>query len=169
MTIDTRRAGSDDLEIRTEITSMTPQALSLAPPAKTGELPPMICRPIFDELCVLANGDVVCSCGDSSGIRVYGNVFHDRIADIYNGPKYVEMRDWQLKAKRDSFCPVVHTYCPGRVSHATSADRTVGRIVKILQLEPISFCNLKCPACPVTQFRIDPAYLDDRSSICRLR
>jgi hypothetical protein len=124
---------------------------------------------IFDELCVLANGDVVCSCGDPSGIRVYGNVFDDRIADIYNGPKYAEMRAWQLGARKDSFCPVIQACCGGRVSRATSADRTTGRVVKMLQLEPISFCNLKCPACPVTQFRTDPGHRDDRASILPLK
>jgi pyruvate-formate lyase-activating enzyme len=123
---------------------------------------------IFDELCVLANGDIVCSCGDPSGIRVYGNVFRDRIADIYNGPKYAEMRAWQLSARKDSFCPVIKACCGGRVSRATSADGTTGRVIKMLQLEPISFCNLKCPACPVTHFRTDPGHRDDRASILPL-
>ena len=145
-----------------------PVPLSPVLPAGTGALPPMICRMIFDELCVLANGDIVCSCGDPSGIRVYGNVFHDRIADIYNGPKYVEMRAWQLNAKHDSFCPVIKACCGGRVSRATSVDGTTGRVVRMLQLEPISFCNLKCPACPVTQFHIDPGFRNDRASILPL-
>ena len=123
---------------------------------------------IFDELCVLANGDVVCSCGDPSGIRVYGNVFHDRIADIYNGPKYAEMRAWQLSARKDSFCPVIQNCCGGRVSRATAADGTTGLVVKMLQLEPISFCNLKCPSCPVTHFDTDPGHRDDRASILPL-
>jgi len=134
----------------------------------TGALPPMICRMIFDQLCILANGDIVCSCGDPSGIRVNGNVFRDRIADIYNGQKYEEMRAWQLTAKPDSFCPVIQACCGGRVSRATSADKTTSRVVRILQLEPISYCNLKCPACPATQFRIDPGYRDDRASMLPL-
>jgi hypothetical protein len=28
---------------------------------------PIICRMIFDKICVLANGDIVCSCHDSAG------------------------------------------------------------------------------------------------------
>jgi Iron-sulfur cluster-binding domain len=151
------------------IMSRRPRPLSPALTSQMAALPPMICRMIFDELCVLANGDVVCSCGDPSGIRVYGNVFDDRIADIYNGPKYAEMRAWQLGARKDSFCPVIQACCGGRVSRATSADRTTGRVVKMLQLEPISFCNLKCPACPVTQFRTDPGHRDDRASILPLK
>jgi Iron-sulfur cluster-binding domain len=74
----------------------------------------MICQMIFDELCVLANGDIVCSCSDPSGIRVYGNVYRDRIADIYNGPMYQEMRRRQLTTKPDSWCPVNQSFCPGR-------------------------------------------------------
>ena len=118
----------------------------------------MICRMIFDELCVLANGDIVCSCGDPSGIRVYGNVLRDRIAGVYDGARYREMRRYQLDAPVSSFCPVIGTPCGGRVSRATSSDREVGRIVKTLQLEPISYCNLKCPGCPATVMPVEPAY-----------
>ena len=38
----------------------------------------------------------------------------------------------------------------------------------MLQLEPISHCNLACPACPVTQFDADPSYRDDRAAILPL-
>jgi molybdenum cofactor biosynthesis enzyme MoaA len=163
-----REAAAKALKTATKVMSRSLGQLSPPSARESGALPPMICRMIFDELCVLANGDVVCSCGDPSGIRVYGNVFHDRIADIYNGAKYVEMRTWQLNAKADSFCPVIQACCGGRVSRATSADGTTGRVVRMLQLEPISFCNLRCPACPVTQFHIDPGYRDDRASILPL-
>jgi pyruvate-formate lyase-activating enzyme len=131
-------------------------------------IPSMICRMIFDELCVLANGDIVCSCADPSGFRVYGNVYRDRIADVYNGTMYRKMRQWQLSAKANSWCPVIKSACAGRVSRATTADQVTGRAVKMLQLEPISYCNLKCPACPVTQFDINPHYREDRASILPL-
>jgi hypothetical protein len=74
-------------------------------------LPPMICRSIFDEICVLVNGDIVCSCADPSGFRVYGYVYRNRLADIYNGPAYQEMRRWQPRAKPDSWCSFVNTSC----------------------------------------------------------
>jgi pyruvate-formate lyase-activating enzyme len=38
----------------------------------------------------------------------------------------------------------------------------------MLQLEPISFCNLKCPACPVTHFHTDALYRQDRATILPL-
>jgi pyruvate-formate lyase-activating enzyme len=131
-------------------------------------LPPMICQMIFDELCVLANGEIVCSCSDPSGIRVYGNVYLDRIADIYNGPMYQEMRRWQLTTKPDSWCPVNQSFCPGRVTRATARHGVGARVVRMLQLEPISFCNLKCPACPVTHFHTDALYRQDRATILPL-
>jgi cellulase/cellobiase CelA1 len=82
---------------------------------------------VFDELCVLANGDLVCSCGDPAGLRVYGNVHSDRIADIYNGPLYQEIRNWQLQSKPDSWCPVV-VRCAADEFHAPrlSMDRLAG-------------------------------------------
>jgi pyruvate-formate lyase-activating enzyme len=131
-------------------------------------LPPMICRMIFDEICVLANGDIVCSCHDSAGRQVYGNVYRDRIADVYNGPLYQELRRWQLTAKPGAWCPVLQAECSGRISRATPRDGLTGRVVRKLQLEPTSYCNLKCPACPVTQFHTDPGFRDDRANILPL-
>lgn len=131
-------------------------------------LPPMICRMIFDELCVLANGDIVCSCHDSSAMRVYGNVYRDRIADVYNGPLYQELRHWQLTAQADAWCPAINAICSGRISRATPRDGVTGRVVRKLQLEPTSYCNLKCPACPVTHFHTNPAFPADRANILPL-
>ena len=131
-------------------------------------LPPMICRMIFDEICVLANGDIVCSCHDSAGKQVYGNVYRDRIADIYNGPLYQDLRRWQLTTKPDAWCPVLQADCAGRISRATPRDGLTGRVVRKLQLEPTSYCNLKCPSCPVTHFHTDPGFRDDRSNILPL-
>jgi Radical SAM superfamily/Iron-sulfur cluster-binding domain len=131
-------------------------------------LPPMICRMIFDELCVLANGDIVCSCHDSAGKQVYGNVYRDRIADVYNGPVYQDLRRWQLTTTPDAWCPVLQAECSGRMSRATSRDGLTGRVVRKLQLEPTSYCNLKCPSCPVTHFHTDPGFRDDRANILPL-
>jgi hypothetical protein len=135
---------------------------------KRPSLPPMICRMIFDEICVLANGDIVCSCHDSAGKQVYGNVYRDRIADVYNGPLYQDLRRWQLTSKPDAWCPVLQSECSGRMSRATPHDGLTGRVVRKLQLEPTSYCNLKCPACPVTHFHTDPGFRDDRASILPL-
>jgi hypothetical protein len=110
--------------------------------------PPIICRIVFDEMCVLANGEIVCSCGDPAGLQVYGNVFRDKIEDVYNGNRYREIRRWQLASTPDSWCPVINNRCGGRVSRATDKDSETGRTIKVLQLEPISSCNLHCLSCP---------------------
>jgi hypothetical protein len=144
------------------------QLLALLERFTRPSLPPMICRMIFDEICVFANGDIVCSCHDSAGRQVYGNVYRDRIADIYNGPLYQELRQWQLTAKPDAWCPVLQAECSGRISRATSRDGLTGRVVRRLQLEPTSYCNLKCPSCPVTHFHRDPAFPPDRANILPL-
>jgi molybdenum cofactor biosynthesis enzyme MoaA len=128
----------------------------------------MVCRMVFDELCVLANGDIVCSCGDPAGLRVYGNVKRDRIADVYEGRKYREIRRWQLASRPNSWCPVVDTACAGRTSRATDLDGERGRRVRMLQLEPISYCNLRCPGCPATVMLHAPGYARDRQNILPL-
>jgi len=53
--------------------------LSPIPRDRLDQAPSIICRSVFEEMCVLANGEIVCSCGDPAGLRVYGNVFTDRV------------------------------------------------------------------------------------------
>lgn len=125
---------------------------------------PVVCRMIFEELCVLATGEIVCSCGDPAGLAVYGNVHQDRVEEVFRGRRYRRMRRWQLEAARGSFCPVVRARCGGRVSRATARDTEAGRAIRVLQLEPTSRCNLRCPGCPVSNFRRDPAYRGDRTA-----
>ena len=123
---------------------------------------------VFDEICVLANGDIVCSCGDPAGLRVYGNVFRDRIADVYDGRRYRETRAWQLESPPSAFCPVIGADCGGRVSRASAADAPRGRQARTLQLEPVSACNLRCPGCPATVMGHDPSYARNRRAVLPL-
>src|SRR5512140_1948553 len=132
--------------------------LPRAPAREPGDGPPRVCRMVFDEICVLAHGDIVCSCGDPAGLRVYGNVFHDRIADVYDGARYREIRSWQLESPPSAFCPVIRTDCGGRISRASAADGPRGRRPRTLQLEPVSACNVRCPGCPATVMTRDAAY-----------
>ena len=131
--------------------------------------PPMICRMVFDELCVLANGEIVCSCGDPAGLRIYGNVHKDKIADVFNGALYREIRHWQLHSRPESWCPVITNRCGGRRFRASAADLESERTVKLLQVEPTSYCNLKCLGCPVINFKIDAAYRKNRQDILPLK
>ncbi len=125
---------------------------------------PVVCRMIFEELCVLSTGEIVCSCGDPAGLAVYGNVHRDRVEEVFRGRRYRRMRRWQLSAAPGSFCPVVRSRCGGRVSRATALDTEEGRAIRVLQLEPTSRCNLRCPGCPVSNFRVDRAYRGDRTA-----
>jgi MoaA/NifB/PqqE/SkfB family radical SAM enzyme len=132
------------------------------------DLPPMICRAVFEEISVHANGDIVCSCADPTGRRVYGNVYRDRIADVYNGPMYRAIREWQLQSKPDCWCPVTQFNCAGRIARASAAEKPTNRHVKMLQLEPVSHCNLRCPSCPVTTHFPDPDLEERRDQILPL-
>jgi len=129
---------------------------------------PLICRAIFEEVCVLANGDVVCSCADPAGLRVYGNIRQQTLPEILAGPMYRELRSWQLESKPDRWCPAIGEACPLRVHRATPFDTVEGHLPRMLQLEPTSHCNLSCPACPVTNFQADHRYTADRTSTLEL-
>ena len=110
----------------------------------------MICRAIFEEMFILANGDIVCASPDPTGRRVYGNVHHGRIADVFEGPMYREMRRWQLASEASTSCPVTSGPCARRVARPTRLDRLGEVSVRVLELEPVSACNVRCPGCPVT-------------------
>ncbi len=81
--------------------------------------PAMICSKVFDSIEVHANGNIVCWCADVNGEHVYGNAFTDRIADIWQGEAYKEMRDWMLKSKPDTWCPAINRHCALRNVVAT--------------------------------------------------
>ena len=142
------------------------KAGELPPPARRepGDISaPLICKAVFEEVCVLANGDVVCSCADSVGLRVYGNIRRQTLTEILAGPMFREIREWQLASRPDRWCPAISGDCPLRVHRATALDTALGHLPRMLQLEPTSHCNLKCPACPVTEFGTDPRYTADRT------
>jgi len=124
----------------------------------------LICQHVFDSIGIHANGDIVCWDADVHGKRVYGNVFEDRIADVYNGPAYREIREWFLKSRPDTWCPAVNHHCALRAIPATGDKRTDGFRVKVLRLEPVTYCNLHCPVCPVeTSFKSDPHVRETRA------
>ena len=129
---------------------------------------PLLCKAVFEEVCILANGDVVCSCADAAGLRVYGNIRRQPIAEILAGPMFREIREWQLASRPDRWCPAITGDCPLRVHRATPFDTVAGHLPRMLQLEPTSHCNLKCPACPVTDFQTDPRYTADRTDTLTL-
>ena len=143
--------------------SLTP----LAPPMarESGDSSPaIICQHVFESIGVHANGDIVCWDADVRGDRVYGNVFKDRIADVYNGPAYREIREWFLKSRPGTWCPAVKRHCSLRAKPAQGDKTTDGCRVKVLRLEPVTYCNLHCPVCPVeTSFKNEPHVRETRA------
>jgi len=84
-----------------------------------------------------------------NGRWVYGNVHTDRIADVFNGPRYREMREWQLRSRPDTWCPGIDHHCPMRSTAPAADERVDGCRVRVLKIEPVTHCNLHCPVCPV--------------------
>lgn len=127
------------------------------PRAPGDDSPPAVCRKVLEELCVLANGDIVCSSCDVNGRWVFGNVHTDRLADVFNGPRYREMREWHLRSRPDSWCPAIDRHCPMRSAAPVAGERVDDCRVRVLKIEPVTHCNLHCPVCPVeTHFVHDP-------------
>ncbi|MCR9106552.1 MAG: radical SAM protein [Gammaproteobacteria bacterium] len=123
-----------------------------------------ICRAVFEEICVLANGEVVCSCGDPAGLQVYGNIKEQRIEEIYQSDAYRAIRRYQLSTEACSYCPVIGENCGGRVYAGTTIHGDAGLAIRKLQLEPISHCNLDCHLCPVSEYESNPSYRTNRQA-----
>ena len=140
------------------------ESLTVPLPRQRGDASaPMICSQVFDSISIHANGDIVCWCVDVNGQLVYGNVFKDRIADVWDGPAYREIRDWLLRSRPDTWCPAIDRHCPLRVVPATVDYDRSGHRIKILKLEPVTYCNLQCPVCPVeTGFKQVPELRESR-------
>jgi hypothetical protein len=109
-----------------------------------------VCSQVYDSMAIHANGDIVCWCVDVLGKRVYGNVHRDRIADVFNGPLYQETRNWLVNSEPGQFCKALCQSCG--LKNVPVSEEHFGEVyhVKTLRLETTTYCNLKCPACPVT-------------------
>jgi hypothetical protein len=131
---------------------MAPKPKSLPAPIgreRGDKSPAMICSKVFDSIEVHANGNIVCWCADVNGDHVYGNVFTDRIADVWHGTAYNEMRNWLLKSPPGTWCPAIERHCPLRNVVATPELTQAPLRIRHLKLEPGTYCNLECPVCPV--------------------
>jgi pyruvate-formate lyase-activating enzyme len=107
---------------------------------------PLICDQIFNEACILANGDVVCSCIDSQGCNILGNINQNGIYEIFHGIKYENLRQKINNSKLDSYCPILNFNCVYKRSNFKNFDNPFK--IETLRLETTAYCNLKCPGCP---------------------
>ena len=105
----------------------------------------LICSQIFNEACILANGDAVCSCVDALGSNVLGNINQNSIYEIFNGNKYEKLRKNIIESQSDSYCPILKFCCVYK-NFAKNFDRPFK--IETIRLETTSYCNLECPACP---------------------
>ena len=125
---------------------------------------PTVCNYIFDSISIHSNGNINVCCVDVNGDYICGNVYTDRIADVWNGQAYRGIRNWMLNAEPDTWCRAVNRHCPYRNVAATPQFSQYGHHIKRVRLEPISYCNLRCPVCPVeTGFKQVPHLIETRA------
>lgn len=116
----------------------------------------LLCQEIFNQVCVLANGDVVCSCRDRDNIGLYklGNIYQNRIYEIFHNETYTKLRDVVLNSNYTCFCPHVNGYCVFKKKSTSSLQNDIKKInIKKIQLETISNCNLSCLECEVSNWK----------------
>jgi len=112
-----------------------------------------VCREIFREVCILANGNVVCSSMDADGRKTLGNIFENRIYEIFHSELYQKLREDILNSGSDTHCPSLKCSCPFKtVSSVTSEPFPSPFVIEKIVLENTSLCNLRCPSCPVTKW-----------------
>lgn len=114
----------------------------------------LVCQEIFNQVCVLANGDVVCSCRDNLGAYVAGNLYHNRIHEIFHNERYTKLREVILNSKYSCHCPQVNGNCVFKKRSVNSIQNDIKELnIKKIQLETMSNCNLSCPECEVANWK----------------
>ncbi len=73
---------------------------------------PSYCSLLFETFTILSNGNVVTCCYDLQGELVHGNVFKEKIIDIWQGSKYKKIRDNFRLKKYNSFCKSCNVVTP---------------------------------------------------------
>ena len=127
-----------------------------------------ICKEIFNSVCILANGNVVCSCRDVLPLNILGNLKRNRISDIIKTPlgmlkqnrisdifknaKYNKLRELILSSEPNSYCPAIKDDCCLKSASCHDVDLNIYPKIEVLQLGTISYCNLKCPLCHASQW-----------------
>jgi pyruvate-formate lyase-activating enzyme len=108
------------------------------------------CRRAFEELCIHANGDVVCSIIDGRGDFVLGSVYRESLSAIFHGERARELRQWVLSAV-DSYCPGIGKNCPLKRTVLDEGEPlAIG--IRGLAIELTTACDARCLACPVRDF-----------------
>jgi MoaA/NifB/PqqE/SkfB family radical SAM enzyme len=117
------------------------------------------CRHVFETVCVHANGEVVCSIIDGRGDFVVGNVHEQSIREIFDGPRYRELRRLVLSTA-DHYCPAIGKRCPLKTIPVFEGAPDIPHEIRYIQIEPTSACDLRCLSCPVRDFSSDTTWRD---------
>lgn len=118
--------------------------------------PNAICGEIFKEVVILSTGDVVCSCIDPLGENPLGNIYDQRIHEIFYGEKYNDLRKQIQVSGGTTYCPPLKRDCCFKTK--TREQMPKKPIIEKMTIETISFCNLRCPECRV------PNWMGEKSS-----
>jgi hypothetical protein len=106
-------------------------------------VPRFTCDWIDKILVVLCDGKVVCGCADPKGERPLGHLKHERIHEIWRGPKVRRIRE-ELNAGFSGFC------LPCGLKRPLADDEPVPQrpldaaVLPRLFVEPTVVCNLNC-------------------------
>jgi radical SAM protein with 4Fe4S-binding SPASM domain len=73
-------------------------------------VPDNVCPWIYYSMAIHVNGNVVPCCRDPRGLEVMGNIFTQSFDDIWNGPKYRDLRD---RIHRDQGSVEICRLCSG--------------------------------------------------------
>jgi MoaA/NifB/PqqE/SkfB family radical SAM enzyme len=109
------------------------------------------CRHAFESASVHANGEVVCSIIDGRADFVLGNVLHQSLSEILNGPRARELQALVLSTD-DQYCRAIGKTCPLKSMPVTDDIPTT---LRYLAIEPTTACDLRCLSCPVRDFSGD--------------
>jgi pyruvate-formate lyase-activating enzyme len=106
------------------------------------------CWHAFEHMCILANGDVVCSICEGRGDFVLGNVFVSSPTEIFTGEAYLRLRRLVM-AEHGAFCSASGRICPLKCLEKDGTETEKVGTVRSLQIEPTTVCNLRCLTCLV--------------------
>jgi len=109
------------------------------------------CRHAFETVTVHGNGEVVCSIIDGRGDFVVGNVYKQSLPQIFNGPRFQELRRLVLSTP-DQYCRAIGKHCPLKTRHVSGDELEQPVQIKLLAIEPTSACDLACLTCPIRDF-----------------
>lgn len=95
------------------------------------------CPWIEESVTILSDGTVTCGLDDSDGLRNFGNIHDQTLAEIFANPEYQRLRQGLREGKRCTDCAL---YQPAEGHFPPRREMPVTLVV-----EPTVRCNLRCP------------------------